>query len=427
MKKLFFAIIFFILSAASSAYAASQEYDKILGNRISELGIYDGSSGIAYASIEHFSENRDTLFIAYVSDDALNCEIYSDIDGIQQTDFLSFSCGNSEDRRLSLAHRNNESYVIMTTSDATSEISEFYTVIDDSFKTISPPKYDGITPVIGYENQRITLYDNDVNSIYSFFNSLKLAKINSMKLNNRVDIISEEERENILALLSACADIMKYDSRNYDYDTLMKYLLCTHQNFAGLIGMDPQSAQAQDIPGFEDISIVSGDYIDNILTTVFKIEPEHPSINELINRGYCYSGGLYYYKNIFSVDFHTDIHDLNAVYYLGGNIYYVIFTDTYYENGTSTPEYSFAIIRTSDTLPYSLIRIGMGENLLSESEAVQYSPQKTYEQPNWKTPPPGYVVPETPYSMPILLIVISIGSVMLIIGSIIIIREIRKR
>lgn len=245
-----------------------------------------------------------------------------------------------------------------------------------------------------------------------------------IRLNNSIDNISYEEKENIRSLLSACADIMRFDKNNYDYDTLMKYILCTHQNFSLITNLSPETNISNS--GMDGISIVNGDYIDNILISVFNLTPEHPPVNALVERGYCYSNGLYYYKNIFNTAFYTQIQDLTAVYRLGGGIYYVIFSDIYYENGTATGEYSFAVIQESYPLPYSLIRLGMGERLLSEAEIIAYTPQQTYQNPRWQTPSPDYVQ-DSKLSLPVLITIISASSVIFILGSIALIKEIRRK
>jgi hypothetical protein len=424
LKKLFFAIILLILSSCRSVFAS--EYDKALSNQIKELGIFDGSAGIAYASIEHFSESSDVLFIAHIAENEIICEIYSDLDGLHQTDLIKFPCADFNSVRVSLAHQNNKSFLTVKTVQGNSQNTDFFTVTDDRFQQISPVVYNSIAHAVSYENQRFTVY-SDSREIYNFLKSLKLSKINSSKLTNRVSVISSSERENILSLLAACADVMNFDKKSYDYDRLMKYILATHKNFAELIGFGSNSSSAENALGVDNISMVSSDYIDCILTSVFGITPEHPPVNALVDKGYCYSNGIYYYKNIFNTYFYTDILDLTAVYELGGGVYYVIFSDIYFENNITIPEYSFAIIRKSAALPYSLIRIGMGENLLDENEILEYSPQQAFQNPNWITPSPDFVKSDAPITSLILIIVIILGSVMLIIGVIFIIKVLSRK
>ena len=411
---------------AKTAYGASQEYDKILDSNIKEYGIFDGNKGVVYGSIEHFSEKSDTLFLLYISDNSIFCDIYSDTDGIQQTDTLKFSKSDMKSCKISLAHLGNQSYLVVNKENGEKKSTDFFTVMDDRFKTVSPVKYDSISDIAGFDEKKFTAYDNTSDKLYMFLNSLKSEKINNMRLINHLSMLTEEDRNNIISILSACSDIMTFDNQNYDIDKLMLHLLCTHKNFLPVIQNTYQTAENGSNIGFDDISMVSAEYIDQILKTVFGVNPEHPPINALIERNFCYSGNLYYYKNIFNADFNTEIRDLNGVYELGGNIYYVIFSDIYYENGKATPEYSFAILRKNETPPYSVIRLGMGESLLTSDEAMLYSPKKSFENSNWSTPNPDYA-PSSPFTLPILLFIIAVSSVVFVIGVIIIVRELTKR
>lgn len=250
-----------------------------------------------------------------------------------------------------------------------------------------------------------------------------LSHASAIGLNNRVNEMSDSEKENIRLILSACADIMRFDRGNYDFDTLMKYILCTHANFAVVSNLSPEASVSG--TSADGISIVNGDYIDNIITNIFKLTPQHPPVNALVERGYCYSNGLYYYKNIFNAFFHTQIQDITEIYSLGGGIYYVVFNDIYYENDTVSNEQSFAVIQKNDSLPYSLIRLGMGEKLLTQTEIIAYTPQKTYQSPRWEAAPD--YIPSRRLSMPTLIIVIASSIVIFIFGSAALIRELRRK
>ncbi len=426
MKKILLSVAFFMIIFTKTAFGASQEYDKILDAKIREYGVFDGNGGVVYGSIEHFSEKSDMLFLLYFADNSVFCDIYSDSDGIQHTDTLKFSRDDMKSCKISLAHLGNQSYLVAEKTEKGKKAAEFFTVIDDKFKNVAPVKYDNISDIAAFDEKGANIFDNSRDKLYMFLNSLKSDKINSFRLKNHLDLLSEEERNNIIATLSACADIMTFDNKNYDIDKLMLHLLCTHKNFLSIIGNTYQNAENGSDIGFDDISMVSAEYIDSILQTVFGVTPEHPPVNALIERNFCYSGNLYYYKNIFGSDFNTEIRDLNGVYELGGSVYYVVFSDIYHENGKATPEYSFAVLRKNDTPPYSVIRLGMGESLLTSDEAMLYSPKKTFENSNWVTPTPDYT-PSSPFTLPFLLFVIAVSSVIFVIGVIIIVRELTKK
>ena len=85
----------------------------------------------------------------------------------------------------------------------------------------------------------------------------------------------------------------------------------------------------------------------------------------------------------FNIYYSTELRDIKAVYDLGGGIYYTVFTDIYTEGSTSVPEYSFAVIKAENN-GFRMLRIGMGERLLSEAEAMICPPQKSYTKFPWE-------------------------------------------
>ena len=198
---------------------------------------------------------------------------------------------------------------------------------------------------------------------------------------NRVNELSVSEKQEITKTLTACADVMRFNIRNYDYDKLFKYVLYTHKNFQILTDIPADTGNSSNL-GYNNVKLVNSDYIDYIMTRVFRITPEKPPVNELLERGFCYNDGYYYYIGGFGVYFATKIVDIKGVYDIGGSVTFVIFSDIYYESDTRTPEYSFAILQNTEN-GYSLMRLGMGEDLPTSDEVRLYSPFKTYNEMNW--------------------------------------------
>lgn len=230
---------------------------------------------------------------------------------------------------------------------------------------------------------------------------------------NRVNELSVSEKQEITKTLTACADVMRFNIRNYDYDKLFKYVLYTHKNFQILTDIPADTGNSSNL-GYNNVKLVNGDYIDYIMTRVFRITPEKPPVNELLERGFCYNDGYYYYIGGFGVYFATKIVDIKGVYDIGGSVTFVIFSDIYYESDTRTPEYSFAILQNTEN-GYSLMRLGMGEDLPTSDEVRLYSPFKTYNEMNWNinnvdnNNDVDFV--KSYISIPILLLVISIGLI----------------
>lgn len=230
---------------------------------------------------------------------------------------------------------------------------------------------------------------------------------------NRVNELSVSEKQEITKTLTACADVMRFNIRNYNYDKLFKYVLYTHKNFQILTDIPADTGNSSNL-GYNNVTLVNSDYIDYIMTRVFRITPEKPPVNELLERGFCYNDGYYYYIGGFGVYFATKIVDIKGVYDIGGGVIFVVFGDIYYEGDTRTPEYSFAILQNTEN-GYSLMRLGMGENLPTSDEVRLYSPFKTYNEMNWNinnvdnNNDDDFV--KSYISIPILLLVISLGLI----------------
>ena len=229
---------------------------------------------------------------------------------------------------------------------------------------------------------------------------------------NRVNELSVSEKQEITKTLTACADVMRFNIRNYNYDKLFKYVLYTHKNFQILTDIPADTGNSSNL-GYNNVTLVNSDYIDYIMTRVFRITPEKPPVNELLERGFCYNDGYYYYIGGFGVYFATKIVDIKGVYDIGGGVIFVVFCDIYYEGDTRTPEYSFAILQNTEN-GYSLMRLGMGEDLPTSDEVRLYSPFKTYNEMNWNinnvdNNNDDFV--KSYISIPILLLVISLGLI----------------
>ena len=230
---------------------------------------------------------------------------------------------------------------------------------------------------------------------------------------NRVNELSVSEKQEITKTLTACADVMRFNIRNYNYDKLFKYVLYTHKNFQILTDIPADTGNSSNL-GYNNVTLVNSDYIDYIMTRVFRITPEKPPVNELLERGFCYNDGYYYYIGGFGIYFATEIVDIKGVYDIGGGVTFVIFSDIYYESDTRTPEYSFAILQNTEN-GYSLMRLGMGEDLPTSDEVRLYSPFKTYNEMNWNinnvdnNNDVDFV--KSYISIPILLLVISLGLI----------------
>ena len=251
------------------------------------------------------------------------------------------------------------------------------------------------------------------NSVFAMPTKTNDVIIADYPFTNRVNELSVSEKQEITKILTACADVMRFNIRNYDYDKLFKYVLYTHKNFQILTDIPADTGNSSNL-GYNNVKLVNSDYIDYIMTRVFRITPEKPPVNELLERGFCYNDGYYYYIGGFGIYFATEIVDIKGVYDIGGGVTFVVFGDIYYEGDTRTPEYSFAMLQNTEN-GYSLMRLGMGEDLPTSDEVRLYSPFKTYNEMNWNinnvdnNNDVDFV--KSYISIPILLLVISLGLI----------------
>lgn len=354
MKKAVISAVFILISLFF-AVPASAQFDRVLSEIISE----HEKNEVVYADELNF-ENRSSLFVVILKNNKAECRVYDDADGIQLTDTLTLSLS----ARLSVAENDGKSYVMSGTN-------AFYTLQNDSFVRAERIAYDSITPIAEMKNGRVMLLA-DKNSVLDCLNRLKEKTVSEYPFENILASLDETEITAIKTTLSACADLMSFDINNYDYDTIFKYVLFTHQNFKILTDLDPMTGSSSSL-GYNNVSLVSSAFIDYVMDNVLHVPPEKPPVNNLLTRGFCYSGGYYYYNISFDVFFSTAVKELTSVYDLGEGTVFVVFSDVYTEGDTKTDEYSFAILRNTDGR-YSLLRLGMGESLPSADEVRKYSP-----------------------------------------------------
>ncbi len=396
-------ILMFIYTPAA---LASPSFDSVLSEKIKEYGIFGGDDGIVYAGEKNF-ENRRSLFIVRVTETSFVCEVYDDVDGIQLTDSIEFSFKTDGSCGLAAVKKNGADFIMFSSDSKTS--GEYFTLQNDAFTKVNPGGYDSIIYIASGEKGKITAHVKS-SEVQRFLNSLKEDTIAGYPFSNKVNTIPAEDAEMIRTTLTACADVMKFDIKNYDYDSFFKYVLYTHNNFRILTDIDPMTGNSSSL-GYNNVSIVSSDFIDWVIENVFRVAPEKPPVNSLTSRGFCYGGGYYYYTGGFNAYFGTDVRELECVYDLGGGVTFVVFSDIYYENDSETPEYSFAVLQKTDG-KYSVLRLGMGENLPSADEVKKYSPLSSYGSMTWgsdladngKTPGNGLL-------LPLILLVIAVGIV----------------
>lgn len=374
MKKTALFILFLLAFFPASA-RASQYYEEVLSDKIREYGIWDGEKGIVYAGKIEF--DTGSLLIVNADKDAVSCEVYNDADGLQLTDTIDFSCDDARVCRLVTVKANGRNYIMFSRlSD-----NEFYTIENDTYVRAEVSDYYPVSSILSAENGKITPSASP-SAVYNLLNRLKEESMSEYTFTNKINSLDAGEAQSIRKTLTACADIMSFDIRDYDYDRLFRYILYTHENFRILTDIDPKSGESSTL-GYNNVSLVSSEFIDYIMENIFRITPEKPPVNNLLSRSFCYNDGYYFYTGGFEVYFATEILNLTAAYDLGGGTLFVIFSDIYREDDSETPEYSFAVLQKSSG-GYSVLRLGMGESLPSQAELRKYSPYVSYGASGWQ-------------------------------------------
>ena len=366
MKRIFaLTILIFPLLAVTAKAAGSthEEFSNILNDTISEQGAFDGESGVIYSSIEHFYFDEEMLLIVSADKLQITSSVYGVNDGAECIDTLRLSIDPSDTALLSVVTYDNMSYLTLSHSGGE---TDYFALLDDHFTHIPSLEYAGKTDIVRITGGKADTLSNTPQNLYNFLNALRLETINAYPYMNKVNVIDSNTRARLTEFLSACASLTEFDLENYDYDRVFKYVLFTHTAFEPIVPLNPHSDDSG------DIKTVSGEYIDYIMTDILKIPPEHPGVTSLTERGFCYRDGVYMYTGGFGADYRTEILDLLAVHDLGSGNYHIIFSDIYYENGNTIPEYSYAIVN-DDNGALSLVRLGMGKNLLTEQQISRYS------------------------------------------------------
>lgn len=310
--------------------------------------------------------DTDTGFIA---------RAYDEEDGAEICDELDVVTGGGNTYRLSVINDGVYDLLMLETNS----VKEFITLLEDSFVLRDMPiEYKTVIRVTEDKNGSRQYFGNSRAAAYNLLNRMKEERLKEYSFIDRRGIIDSDGLNTVRSFIAASADMMSYDSKNHDFDRTMKYILNTNANFRII---NPYERGAYD-DAYEGIRLVRADYIDYIVKNVFDLEPQHPYINELTARGFCVNDGYYSYVPSFGANFSTEIREIKKICDVGNNVYFIVFTDIYTENGYAVPEYSWAVLKEENGL--KLLRIEMGGELPQEHEVMEYAGVNEYEKYAWE-------------------------------------------
>lgn len=337
-------MIIFILAVFSifTIPAEASVKDGILSELIQKTGLFDGNNGIIYAD-----EYNDNMAVVEISNNSLICTVYGTENEI--TDSISFNIGGDHTYKLSLA-RNTDGYAIIFNTD---NIQEVFTLINDAF-TVSDYVPKTSDQIASYSNGKLKIYA-DPYDVYDTVNKIKMTAISQIPYPNAE--LDPDDTEELMNLIKSCADIMDYDSNDYDLDTLTRHVLYTRENFRLLTDLSPMYSKGG------NINMCSTEFIDDVMYKAFRLKPERPPVNMLTHLGYCVNGNSYNYTGGYNVYFATDIKNIIRTVKGEDNNIFIVFSDTYTE-GDKKPifEYSTALAKR-DSNGFYITQLHMGGSI----------------------------------------------------------------
>lgn len=242
----------------------------------------------------------------------------------------------------------------------TNEKGEYFRLINDTF-TKTEKKPGSAVPIASYSSGTTKILAEPYDT-YNTLNDLKYLKIKSYALPRRT--LAGAEESELLKLIKSSADLMEYDSDNYDIHTVMRHTLFTYRNFTLLSDIPPDRTDVG------SIMLCSSDFIDDVLYKAFRLEADKPAVNMLTELGYCYNNGSYYSVGGYDTYFATDVKEITDVFTLPDGSLLVIFSDTYTEgNSQPIPEISSAVAAKDDDGFY-LLKLSMGSDLPDRSSFI---------------------------------------------------------
>ncbi|MDO5397077.1 MAG: hypothetical protein Q4G33_04025 [bacterium] len=321
-------------------------------------------------------QGGERLITVSDSENGFIIRVFDEDDGAKIDDELNIVTGGGNMYRLSLINDGTYDSLLLETNG----VKECYTLLEDRItRKEMPESYNTVTKITENNNGVKDHFGNSMESAYRLINKMKEERLKDYSFIGRRNSMGTEKLNGIHRIIAASADIMSYNSKDYDFDKLMKYILNTNANFQIL---NPYERGEYDNP-YEGIRLVRTEYIDYIVQRIFELEPQHPYVNELVTRGFCVNNGYYCYTPAFNVNFSTKICDITAVYDIGNNVYFTVFRDIYTENGENIPEYSYAILKETEN-EFKLMRIEMGGMLPEENEVMEYAQVKQFEKYAWE-------------------------------------------
>ena len=170
MKRLIICVFFCFFCVNLHSFA--QDYDIILGDSVKKLGVFKGNEGIVYAKKEAFEE-RELLVLVYLQNKSINCSLYSNEDGEECVDTISFAYGGNNRYIFSKGYTGSRDTCFILDSNG---VKEIFVLQADSFKRIYDAAVYDVEEIVIYTAEGIIVKNNPAD-VYGLLNSEKEKKI----------------------------------------------------------------------------------------------------------------------------------------------------------------------------------------------------------------------------------------------------------
>lgn len=321
--------------------AKAVDFNTLLSEQLWNEGVYNGKNGIFYADL---LENETALAVFSANDMVITITIYGT--DCEIVDEMTVPLGGKNRYLISVS--DTDSFGMSIT---TNKKTENFVLVNDSIE-LSGKTDNNYIQLVEYKRGNMNVIVNH-DYVYSLANEMKYRKIEQIPLKQ----IQIDNPDSLMSILAAASGIGKYKTEDGP-DYLTYRILMAHDCFAHVTDISPQTANADN-----SLMMCSADYIASAAQKVFRTDTPKPAINMLSELGYCYNNNFYYYKGKYTKSFSTTITGIEKAYEYIDNSYYIVFSDTYYEDEKqSFPEYSSAVVKY-DNDGYYIHSIEMGSGL----------------------------------------------------------------
>lgn len=193
--------------------------------------------------------------------------------------------------------------------------------------------------------------------------------------------VSAFDNNEFIPFIDVCSYIDQYNGNKEDLHNLVTDVLNNHHHFQDMSSLSPNATQTG------SLRMCDAKYIDDIMYKTFRINTPRPAPEKLMELGYYYNNGFYYYKER-EVKQSVKLHEITNIIPMDNGEIYVIFTDTVTtaDNSSKTQNSAIKFSRDNSGLFVTAIHMGLDFSNLSEHLKTP-SPVEPYIEIVWNALP----------------------------------------